>query len=290
MGEMKLLNTIVAVENLLCIYRNFSSLRSFSKYIAGTRVTILFVAYISTFFSYIIDTCKFADVLLCYLVTCHASLTTIITLVAVFGGISYTDSFQDLRTRIETVHKYCSKNDAYKKSINSLTIVAAVCSSLFVVAYLIILVLILWTNLSNVVQNNDIHTYMRLGTSLISYWGEFRFNVEFFIFNILIKIMASLLNQMILNLAGISEHLDNSNEGIDDTTCGYVRQELETWTSAYNSIAMCSGQLKKCYGVEVTVTLLSRCFFGLILELFYRFIILDISGRKYRNSKIWSKR
>lgn len=168
-GEMKLLNTIVAVENLLCIYRNFSSLRSFSKYIAGTRVTILFVAYISTFFSYVIDTCKIADVLLCYLVTCHASLTTIITLVAVFGGISYTDSFQDLTTRIESVHKYCSKNDAYKKSINSLTIVAAVCSSLFVVAYLIILVLILWTNLSNVVQNNDIHTYMRLGTSLISY-------------------------------------------------------------------------------------------------------------------------
>lgn len=254
MGKIILLNVLETIEKFLCIHRNYTSLCKVLKKLTLLRVGFVIILYVVVVSLEFMNKCRpTQDALACLIMRVYSILSTAVTLVAVVNGIGYAGSYKVFSIKMHEVHEYCKDNVSYKKSMLYLLILVLMLSALYIAIYLWACLGIITQALGQPASNGIYNFFWNVIESSIVTWREFRFAMEFYVFIILIRIMVICLNVMKFNLKTTLKSLEDVEDGLDDINYFELRRDLRKWTAAYNCIALCCDDLKKFYGMQVTL-------------------------------------
>lgn len=243
------------IEIVCSQYRKLSWLNRNYKKSALILVIFIILVYVSTTFLLLFscDNSDNNDSNHCFITNTYATSNCVITIAVFVCGLKYTDSFDIYVIAMDNVHLYCSKKSSYKKRMNFLLKTAIACVTFYAIIYLGYLIFVI-TNIYWLFMMTDIASAFRTSHQMIVlYFGDVLFTAEIFMFALNLRRITICLLQFKENLSTMLESLDTTAHGYDITACFKIQEDLRQMAGAYNIITFCSNELKKLYGVQVTI-------------------------------------
>lgn len=255
MAGIRLLNIFITIENVLCIYRNYSFLRFNMKKLIVLRLTFVTIFYIYTFIEFIkyIFTINFnKDVLTRMYFVNYCVLLYSLSFESIFNSIHKRKSFKNLHKLLYYVHNYCNSGDVYRKSHKKLTL-WSIYSVLFLLLNFIISVLnLLRLGLADISSRDPMECFKKVAYACLFPLHEFRFLVELLLFNVIIKMITLSLKHVNAKLSlFVTQIRDVDDVEVIQQKCNQFQKTLEEIAIIYERVAICSTELQKCFSVQV---------------------------------------
>lgn len=265
MERIKLFNVFETIENVICVYRNYSSLRRVLKKIALIRVGFVITSYVVVAFVFLRSYALDHDLYAWSIVSFHVCSSTAAVLITIINSIKYSESFKNYSIKMDKIHNYCIDKVSYKKTMIYLFILFLMIIASYTAVYLWVFFNFM-IPLSDLGSRNISLIFSSIIIPSIILWREISFALEFYIFIITLRIMIVCLNVMKINLKTTLKRFENfEKHGLDSITYFQLRRDLRKWAATTVSIAESCDDLNKFYGMQVHLHL-----YKIHMELFGR--------------------
>lgn len=252
MKKIRLLRSIVFLENLLCIYRNFLFFNKKARAIILIHITIELVLYVLSIVnnSFIIYSYFHSDNRSMLIVFTTICCFYVVTFVSIVMGILRSEEFKDLVTSLELINKFFTNNKTYLKSLGrSNTMIIAITTILYCVTCIGIAVDkitlndfyefttsdVIWTVSSTLLE-------LRYQTECVVYFGiEYLFLIFTKHLNLLVK---EAIKKVSLDNNGTVKDVPISSDAV-------TKNEVKRWATIYRQLMMSSKLLQACFSLQV---------------------------------------
>lgn len=254
MAGIRLLNIFIKMENILCIYRNYSLFTSNTRKLIVLRLLFLTIVYVYTLVGHTMFNIRahlYRNSVICIYFINYGLLLHTLTFLSFFNSIYRKKSFNNLLKLLNLTHKYCNYCDTYRKSLKRLTR-RSIYFALFLFFNLIISILSL-LRLGFYHRHYNVTGYMQIVMNAILFpWQEFRFLIELILFSVIMEIIALVLKHVNSKLSLFLKNLQSTKDiNVIQQRCHKFRRTFEEIVVMYKRIATCSFELKKCFSLQV---------------------------------------
>lgn len=253
MYEIKI---IVAIENILGIYRNYTFLRQSRRILVQIRVFVESCVVVAAFV-YLL-TYDFAGFSLqgteldtvTYLISLfYICFTTINTLTIFILSYVKSDYFKDFIFNINAVYEIFKNDETHKHRVK-------IQQRRFLLDIILYAVAMSFMTCS---YTFDLFVYPPATQVIVMFiyemFQQHRFfyeNFVFFEYTKLINVPLHFLNES--TSAVVDKFNDEQDEIIDDAILRKLREELEKWAEANQLLMAASDNLRQCFGIQVKIT------------------------------------
>lgn len=259
-SKIKVLNIVISVENMLSVYRNYSTLNKWRKILVATKVFLFSLIYVAAFTHYMTYLYKRHYrrdfMLFMHKVLFHvfANSSTLISFVI---AIQQSDNFKIIIDYIDRVHACCINESFYPKALRKVI--------LWNTSYLLLLVSNSTINCISVlfyavdiIKTSGPRPFLILALQLtLALTKSSQFYIQFFNFNILTHVIILALKQINLNLLNVIQNSQSDNDNYKDSKidCHLLEEILSKSIPIINCLKICSDKLKLCFGIQVSFKL-----------------------------------
>ncbi|KAG6449426.1 hypothetical protein O3G_MSEX006050, partial [Manduca sexta] len=223
MCDIKPINTIIFVENMLCIYRNYIFYSENAKRIRILRITIEIILYAAV---------TFVDVIILYHHFQKSSETVLLiilnnilflgySILCMINGMRNSNYFKELIDTFGKLHRNCGNDITYNKSLNCLNLTFVVAS----VTYSVILSVVL-------TQDKINHEIILLIWVKIIKW--YRVISEYLVYYILVTILHIFFKRFNGSLDKtqrlLNENIIKVGDMTDQTNLKIIEESTEMYT------------------------------------------------------------
>nr|XP_053626054.1 uncharacterized protein LOC128683957 [Plodia interpunctella] len=248
--NLKILDTFVLIENIVCIYRNFSVKSMTSKIFVSLRISIevtlttfVYVWNLMNLYSGMYDN---------RLRIIFQTFSFLSSMVMIFNGLLFSKTFVSLTKNIQHVYIINLGNNTLITTIKKIKIALLVQGTIYITSRLILSGSV-WRSVIYHLYDEKIVTvhniYNLLIGALYGTWVQTRSIIEFAVFFALIFIIGSLfkiLNERVVMTLNELDNLEHKNK-TDIIKVSTVKE----WVIVYRHLLDSCKQLHTCFAIQV---------------------------------------
>lgn len=255
-SEIRILNMIIIVENVMGVYRNYCTLGLLCRIFVSAQVLITAIVHIASFCYYTNfiynSVYNKNSMLFVYIVTINF-LTTNVILLHFFLGIQRSASFQGIILKIDRVHNLCKDSSTYSRGLQKLTSCALVNSTCCVTICIAIVAGVIYNFLEFYFVYDGFTYIVVVAQIALMVWRGAQFYIEKYIFEFIINLMTLQLKEINLTIESATAMFDKEviNHSVDAGQC-LIEENIRALVPAFDSLAICSIKVKHCFGIQVS--------------------------------------
>lgn len=261
MSKIEILEKLQFIENFFCIYRSFSTASRKRKAFICARIVIELV--VSTLIElkgiYDLITGIFrVNIYMAYIPIIFHILNHSNSVVAIIGGICYSEMYIILQKNINIVHNIYKTNFGYQNSLSRLKIFLTVNTIVFIGLRVVIVSLIIH-DLTQVTGITIYGSLKIISVAIFDMTLQFRHLLVFYVFLSVIFIIARLLKCLNESLMTVVKIVDEKNKApLNMKKLKNVLNitKIKQWFMVYRHVLICSKKLSFCFATQVKLNYL----------------------------------
>lgn len=259
MAGLAILNGLLKLENMFCVFRNFSYLKKGTRYVAVTCAVMELI--INMAFIYIclkplfVNSVNMDNLFMIQ----FRLLFNMNSVLVIFLGFKNAHSFKALCSEIYVTYDVLKNNMALQKSLNKAKRFSLILTVVYLCNYMTMLMFYLkdfYVYSKNKYSSAEVYLFLTDIFFLIC--SEVRFFTEFLSIIVFIRILHTFLKNIHLEITKTINTLTLRKDSMESTTFiekDRILNNVDTWFSTIRNFNKCCFYIKHCYSFQVSTSI-----------------------------------